>query len=227
MELRAPCDSKSTFPVATVALHKPGKRHVPVLSGGRVSSKGKFRAATIGDADLGDQTAVIRIAVTGRLGRRHSHGGVTVDVVVNDNATGQQADHCAARAKWVETVPERRVYSGATEQSAPVVLELSKKRRSVQAFWYGLFANCTPDGSIAPVDVITDFRVRKGVFGDRFSDEGPDGDGGTIHLDFSFHGRLSRSGANGVLNVTATDRDAAGNTIASCPSGDVRWTTRQ
>jgi hypothetical protein len=227
LELRAPCDSQRTFPAATVVLHDPGKSDVPKLDGGRVSKKGRFEGTSAGGVDLGNSIAIVNMGVDGKLGARRSSGGVAVDVTIADKASGQTVDHCAAAARWSETVPERRVYSGASEQAAPVVLDLSHKRKSVKAFWFGLFADCTPDGSIAPVDAITNFNIHNGRFGDDFSDDVPDGAGGTIHVDFSFHGLISRSAAKGTIDVTATDRDPAGNTIATCPSGKVNWSARQ
>jgi hypothetical protein len=227
LELRAPCDSKRTFPVSTVALHDRAKADVPELKGGKVSRKGRFRANALGQVDLGDSVAAVNMSLEGKLGARRARGALAVDVTIIDKASGQPSDHCAANATWKESVPERRVYSGASAQSAPVVLELTRSRKSVKAFWFGLFADCTPDGSIAPVDVITSFRIHNGRFGDDFSDQGPDGTGGTIHLDFAFHGRMSRAGARGTIEVTATDRDAAGTTISNCPSGPIKWSARQ
>jgi hypothetical protein len=227
LEQHADCDSKQIFPVSSIILHDPGKSQVPKFSGGHMSAKGRFELRATGGVDLGDQIAVVNMAVDGRLGARRSAGAVAVDVTIADKATGQQVDHCVAASKWVSTAPERRVYSGASEQAAPVVLELSRSRRSVRAFRFGIFSNCTPDGQIAPTDAITSFRIRRGRFGDDFSDEGDDGSGGTIHLDFSFHGTLNRASARGTLNVTATERDAQGNVVASCPSGQLRWTARQ
>jgi hypothetical protein len=225
LEVRAPCDSKQTFPVASVLAR--GRQDVPAISGGKLSRTGGFRARATGTADLGTQSAIIKMGLTGKLGARRSGGTVVVDVTVRDKASGQAVDHCAAATRWSERVPERRVLSGATAQSAPAVLELSPNRRSVKTFRFGIFAGCTPDGSIAPVDVITNFPIRNHRFGDSFSDEGPDGLGGTIHIDYSFRGRMGRAAASGTIAVTATERDAQGNTVATCPSGAVRWATRQ
>jgi hypothetical protein len=226
LEARAPCDSKESFPVASV-LVRGGKSGGPGLRGGKLSRAGRFNATSAGVSDLGTQVAVVRMAVTGKLGAKRSSGTVQVDVSVEDKATGQQVDHCAAAVRWAESVPERRVLSGSTAQASPVVLELSRDGKAVKRFWFGIFADCTPDGSIAPVDVIANFPIRHGRFGDDFSDEGPDGQGGTIHVDYGFHGRISRRAASGTIEVTATDRDAQGNTVATCPSGAIRWTARQ
>jgi hypothetical protein len=227
VQARADCESKMTFPVAT-QLAAGGKSDAPELKGGKLSRRGAFTATGTGEVDLGDQFAVASVGVRGKLGARHSSGDLAVAIDVRDKASGQQVDRCTLGAKWAESVPERRVYAGATSQVTPVVLELSRKRTSVKAFWFGLFAPCTPDGSIAPTDVVTDFRIgRDGRFGDDFSDDGSDGAGGTIHIDYRLHGRVSRSSASGTVEVTAIDRDGQGNTLATCPSGAVRWSTRQ
>ena len=228
LELHAPCDSQMTFPVATGAFRNPGKRDVPELKDGRISKKGKFTATSAGAVDVGNnQVALVQMGVTGKLGKRRSSGAVAVDVSIVDTTTNQQVDHCSGQLPWSSSVPERRVYSGSTKQATPVVLELNRKRSSISSFWFGLFANCTPDGFIAPSDFITNFKIRKGRFGDDFSDDVPDGAGGSIHLDFKFHGRISRASAHGTIDVTATERDAQGNVTGSCPSGSVGWTARQ
>ncbi len=228
LELRASCDSGRTFPLSLTARRSPGKSSVPKLKGGRLSKARKFTASAVGGVDLGSQVAVASAAWGGTLTARRSVGAMLADVTVNDKASGQTVDHCSAAAsKWFGTVPERRVYSGSSQQAEPVVLELSANRKRVTTFRFAFFADCTPTGSIAPADAITNFPIRKGRFGADFSEDGADGAGGTIHLDFSFHGRLSRARATGTLSVTAADRDAAGNTTSTCPSGPLKWSAQQ
>jgi hypothetical protein len=108
-----------------------------------------------------------------------------------------------------------------------VVVELKPKRKSVKEFWFGVFAPCAPDGAFAPTYGVQDFPIHNGRFGDDFSDEAPDGSGGVVHLDVSLHGRVSRTSASGTVSITATDRDAAGNTLVTCASGPQGWTARQ
>jgi hypothetical protein len=226
MQVHADCDSGAFFPAATT-LGRGGKSTAPAINGGHISRSGKFKATAAGTADLGNESATVLIAVNGKLGAKHSSGGVGVDVSVTDNATGRQTDHCRATEPWSQTVPERRTFGGATNEDTPVVIELNRKHTSVRTFWFGLFADCTPDGSINPSDAITNFRIRKHKFGDSFSDEGDDGSGGRLHVDYALKGRIGRAKASGTIQLTATDRDAQGNVTSNCPSGPVRWSARQ
>jgi hypothetical protein len=226
VQARATCDSGMSYPVATV-LVRSGKTTLPLLQGGAVKKSGKFTAGGTGQADLGSQVAAVTIAVAGKLGAKRSAGAMAVEVNISDKASGQQVDRCTTAPNWSEKVAERRVFSGLSEQPNPIVLELTSNRKSVKAFWFGFVAACTPDGAIAPADVVTNFPIHNKRFGDDFSADGDDGSGGTLHIDYSLHGKISRASSSGTFEVTATDRDAAGNTISSCPSGPLRWSTRQ
>ena len=226
LQVHADCDSGEFFPAATT-LGGGGKSTAPAIIGGRLSKAGKFKATAAGSADLGAQTATVLLAVNGKLGPKHSSGGVTIDVSVTDNATGQQTDHCQASETWSQTVPERRTFGGSTTQDTPVVIELNRKHNSVRRFWFGVFADCTPNGSINPSDAITNFPIRKHRFGDSFSDEGDDRSGGRLHVDYTLRGRIGRAKASGTVEITAIDRDAQGNVKSTCPSGPVKWSARQ
>jgi hypothetical protein len=226
LQVHADCDSGSFFPAATT-IGGGGKSTAPSLIGGKLSRAGKFSATAAGTADLGNETARVLIAVDGKLGATRSSGGVGVDVKVTDNSTGQQTDHCTATEKWAQTVPERRTFGGSTVQDTPVVIELNRKHTSVRTFWFGVFADCMPDGTINPSDAITNFGIRKHKFGDSFSDEGDDGSGGRLQVDYALKGAIGRSKASGTIEITATDRDAQGNVTSSCPSGPVKWSARQ
>jgi hypothetical protein len=227
IDLRADCDSQHVFPAMLWFSRSSGKSGLPALTGGRLSKRGKFSAGGQVTADLGTQTAAVTTTLSGKLAAKRSSGAVAVDIVITDKATGQRVDHCAAQDKWKETVPERRVFAGVTDQVAPVVIELSRNRKSVKKFWFGFSAPCTPDGSIAPTDVVTNFRIRHKRFGAAFSDEGSDGAGGTLHVDYSLAGKIGRSSGSGTFSVTATDRDASGAVVSNCPTGSVGWTTTQ
>ena len=226
IDVRAACDSKMVYPVEAW-LDRSGRTGIPFGSGGSLSRRGAFRVASGFGTDLGTQNAAIVTLVKGKLGASRSKGTVQVDVTIADKATGQTVDHCAAGYRWVENVPERRVYAGVSDQVTPIVLELTKSRRAVKAFWFGLNAPCTPDGAISPIDVVVNFPIRNGRFGDQFSDDGSDGAGGTVHVDYSLAGRIGRRSARGTIGITATDRDAGGNTLSTCSSGDVGWVTTQ
>src|SRR3954452_9261079 len=226
MQVHANCDSGAFFPAATT-LGGGGKSTAPAIIGGRLSRARKFKSTAAGTACLGDQTASVLLAVNGKLGARHASGGVTVDVSVTDDATGRQADHCQATEPWSQTVPERRTFGGSTAQDTPVVIELNRKHNSVRTFWFGVFADCMPDGSINPSDAITNFPIRKHKFGDSFSNEGDDRAGGRLHVDYALKGKIGRAKASGTIQITALDRDAQGNVTSSCPSGPVQWSARQ
>ena len=226
LQVHTPCDSGAFFPAATT-LGGGGKSTAPAIHGTRISRTGRFSATAAGTADLGDQTATVLLTVAGKLGRSHSSGGVGVDVTVADDATGQQTDHCHATETWSQTVPERRVFGGSTAEDTPVVIELNRRRTSVKTFWFGVFADCTPQGAINPSDAITDFRIRKHRFGDSFSDEGADSSGGRLHVDYALKGRIGRSRSSGTIQITAIDRDAQGNVTSNCPSGPVSWNAHQ
>jgi hypothetical protein len=226
MQVAANCDSGSFFPAATT-LSSAKKSTVPSIDGGRLSRSGKFSATAAGVADLGNETATVLIAVNGKLGARHSSGGVGVDVSVTDNSSGQQTDHCKATEPWAGNVPERRTYGGATIDDRPVVVELNRKRNLVTTFWFGVLADCMPDGALNWSDGITKFPIHKHRFGDSFSDEGADGSGGIVHLDYRLKGKIGRSSASGTIAFTAIDRDAQGNVTSNCPSGPVPWSAHQ
>ncbi len=226
LQVHADCDSGAFFPAATT-LGGGAKSTAPAIHGGRLSSAGRFSATAAGTADLGTQTATVLMAVNGKLGARQSSGGVGVDVSVTDNTTGQEVDHCKATESWSAPVSERRVFGGSTAQDTPIVIELSRSRTSVRTFWFGVFADCTPDGAINPADAITNFRIRKHRFGDSFSDEGDDGSGGRLHVDYALKGKIGRTTAGGTIQITAIDRDGQGNVTSNCPSGPVHWTAQQ
>jgi|1186.fasta_scaffold35843_3 hypothetical protein len=226
LQVHTPCDSGAFFPAATT-IGGGGKSTAPAITGGRLSRKGDFTATASGTADLGSETATVLLGVEGRLTAKHSSGAVIVDVTVKDNATGQQTDHCQTSESWSQTVPERRTFGGSTSEDTPVVIELNRTRTSVRTFWFGLFADCMPDGAINPSDAITNFRIRRHRFGDSFSDEGDDGSGGRLHVDYALKGKIGRSTASGTIEITAIDRDAQGNVTSNCPSGPVPWVAQQ
>ena len=226
LQVHADCASGAFFPAATT-IGGGTKSTAPAINGGRLSKSGKFSSTAAGTADLGNETATVLLAVNGKLGAKHSSGGVGVDISVTDKASGQETDHCQATEKWEATVPERRVFGGSTTQDTPVVIELNRSRTSVRTFWFGVFADCMPDGAINPSDAITNFGIRKHRFGDSFSDEGDDGSGGRLHVDYALKGKIGRSRASGTIQITAIDRDAQGNVTSNCPSGAGPWAAQQ
>lgn len=214
-----------SFEVDVPAFVPPGDH---VVSPGKVSKSGKFRANGIGVEYFGTATGAIVESVSGKLRRNGSAAGTyEADVTMIDD-NGVTVDTChTGTVKWTARSRRGRVYAGTTSQAMPVVLELNSQRNLVEMVRFGWGATCTPEGALLFPDELTDFRLTAGEFGDAFQVPVDLDGGGKATVDYDVKGRVASStSASGSASVKLTETDAAGAVTSSCDTGSFSWTAR-
>lgn len=213
------------FEVDTPAA-SPGGVHI--VAGDRVSRSGSFSASGSGVDGFGTATGAMTHAIKGKVRRNGSAAGTyQATIVLHDDATGAEVATCdTGLVRWTGRSSRGRVYAGATSQGWPMVVEVDKARDNVEDVWFGWDAPCTPSGGVLIGDVVSEFPIRDGKFGDSFPYTVDLDNGEKLTLDYVIDGRLSRAKASGSVSVKLTSRNPAGAVTSTCDSGAVSWSLR-
>jgi hypothetical protein len=220
-----PLIARLEFDVVAPAFAPPGKH---VLRPAKLPKSRKFRATGRATEDFGSATAAIVESVSGKVRRNGAATGTyQADITVTD-ANGATVETCrTGTLKWTARSRRGRVYAGMTSQQMPVVLELSSQRNLVETISFGWGASCTPEGNLVLPDVLSDFRVTGGAFGDVFQQPFDIDGGGKRTFDYDIKGRIAgKTSASGSVAVKMTETDPAGTVTTSCDAGSFTWNAR-
>jgi hypothetical protein len=227
-------DGESLTMFATVDFETNIPAFVPsgdhVMTGGRLSKSGSFRASGLGSEDFGGAGGAVTEKVTGRIRRNGSASGTyRASVTLIDRQTNQPVADChTGTIKWSARSARGRVFAGATSAGQPIVVELDRRRGSVEHLMFGWGAPCAPPetgGWLVP-DHLRGFPLTGGSFGDTFQVPVDLDGGGKRAFDYTIQGSVGRSKASGSFSVKVTDMDGAGVTTSACDTGSVTWTAR-
>ena len=187
-----------------------------------IDSKGRAAGQTGANVDLGggltgNRTESFALTVRGGAvsGAWHAH----VDVV--DNASQAVRDTCDIVFDFKASSSRGRVFGGATSQHAPVTLTRSSRGTKVSRIGLGWSADCTPQGSVQIGDAFVNFPLKRGRFGDDFTDR-QDTQSGPIDFRYSIQGRLGATSGSGTFQGAVSQTDPAG-AVISCDSGPLAW----
>jgi hypothetical protein len=156
-----------------------------------------------------------RVARTGALRAR------VTNVQHLDGQSAQVLHVLTGKVRWRARSAPGRIYAGATSQDQPIVVELDKRRRTVERVRFGWSGPCPGEWAIG--DRVEDFPLHDGRFGDSFSPAFDADDGGRIAIDYDVAGRVTRTRASGRISVQFDRTDAAGALTQHCASGTVTW----
>jgi hypothetical protein len=122
--------------------------------------------------------------------------------------------------------PSGVVYGGETPQQWPVVVQISKDRRSVVKLVIALTLKCGNGAPLVNHDRYTKLRVSaSGRFSNSYGPVTTDnGDGTTTDYRGSVSGRVTRTKITGTSRLSGAFYDSAGKLTDTCDSGTVRWT---
>lgn len=193
------------------------------------NAKGRFAGTEAFGEDLGAQTALISVNVSGRLRRTSASGALSATVKIADKATGAAAASCqTGTVRWAASHAPGAIYAGSTSRGAPVVLQVTAKPRRVRTMLIGWDTRTCSDGSYyAYPDAFHNFSIsRSGAFGSRFPYTDVFSDGSRRAYAYDLRGRVTKTRARGTLHVTTADTDAAGAPGTTCDSGTIAWKAR-
>jgi hypothetical protein len=211
VEWSAPCASGMRYPVAGEL-----RGQIPI------DSKGRTAGTTGGNADLGGGLVGNRIEqFTVRVSGRAISGSWRAHVDVVDSQSQTVRDTCDISFTFKATSSRGRVFGGATSQHAPVTLTRSSRGTKVSRIGLGWSAPCTPQGSVHIGDAFVNFPIKKGRFGDDFTDR-QDTQSGPVDYRYSIRGRLGATSGSGTFRGAVSQTDPSGSVI-SCDSGPLTW----
>ena len=189
-----------------------------------ISKDGSFAGTREGQFDLGDVIAVATATFTGKVSGRKLTATQSATILIIDKQSAEIVDTCGYQATSKLASRRGRVYGGATSQHGALVLERSANGRRVKHLHVGWTADCTPSGWLPAIgDTVTNFPLKRGVFGDRFSQTVARRDGGTNTLDYAVSGKVRRASASGKIDITLTSSDPSGAQEGECRTGALSW----
>lgn len=224
----APCQNGMSFPEASALTpvtaelgFMPGPDDLVI---GR-NAKGRFIGTQLTVWDLGDQTALVTVELSGKLRARQAAGKLKATVSIRDDAGGAEVTSCETGSlKWSASRSPGRIYGGKTSQDEPVVARLDRKRKNVTDLLIGWESDsCEPPDYFRFGERYRGLAVRSGRFANTDDESYPTDDGGALVYHYELAGSVARRSVKGGLHVTVTGTDAAGATNLTCDSGQVRW----
>jgi hypothetical protein len=185
----------------------------------------RFSGTQLTAWDLGGQTALVTVELSGKLRARQAAGNLRATVSILDDASGAEVSTCEAGLKWSASRSPGRIYGGKTSQDEPVVARLDRKRRTVTDLLVGWESDTCqpPDNYFRLGERYRGLTVRSGRFANTDDQSYPTDDGGTLAYHYELAGSVARRSVKGSLHVTVTGTDAAGATNLTCDSGRVTW----
>ena len=183
----------------------------------RRNSGGRFIAKYRQVGPVGPSILDREVWVSGRFKRRSARGTLRLTGVVSDPVTGEATTTCDTTTyKWTIKRHRRWIYGGASSQGEPVVIYLNRARSKVAEIAINWNAPCSDGGLLDVPNSFTNFRLRRGKFGDIWGDTFS----GT-KFEYHLKGRIKRRSAAGAFEV---DAFPGGGT--SCRTGYLTWTAR-
>jgi hypothetical protein len=225
----AACQDGRSFPLASALTpvkpelgFSPGPDDLVISQ----NAKGRFAGTQLTARELGSQTALIVVDLTGRLRGRRASGKLAATVSIRDDASGAEVMTCETGSlRWSASRSAGRIFGGKTTQDEPVVARLDRKRKTVTDLLVGWESDTCqpPERYFRFGERYRGLRVRSGRFGSTDDESFPTDDGGTVAFAYELAGSVARRSVKGRLHVTVTGTDAAGATTLSCDSGNVTW----
>jgi hypothetical protein len=140
----------------------------------------------------------------GTLKPKSARGTIEGTVQEIDPATWQVREtYKSPTLTWEAGRAAGRIYGGSLDNSLPVVIQLDSRRKAVE----GLVVGCVIDESEPPGwwwnsnELLVDFPLKQGRFGDRFSYSDEAG-GSTLSYEWDIAGRVSSRTATGTVAMT-------------------------
>ena len=226
MAFRASCESGQTFAFHDVAEVSGAGGTLPY--GKLVASRnsgGVVRAQLFDAYSTAAGSAVLQLEFSARTGSKSSRGSFSAELVEFDVPGARPATEPPAGAKvvdrcrtgtvrWAARHAPGRIYGGVSSQGEPVVLIANRNRSRLETAGVGWHAGCTDEGFVDFPDVLRNFPIRRGRFGDVFAWRPEPG----INIAYDFGGSINSSSARGRLRVDV-DKGSA----ATCSTGQLTW----
>lgn len=191
---------------------------------GRVDARGRGSAKGVATRDYGDAVGSVAERVAGHFGKTRASGMLAVTVTLVDKATQQPRTTCrSGPVRWTARDRPGTVFAGATDQSDPVVLELSTDRRRVTAFRVTWQSGCSPAGSYAGSEDLAPGSLRDGVFASSVHAARDYDDGSRTTYDYTLDGAVDGHTAHGSFAASVLSLDPLGPTRWACDSGPITW----
>ncbi len=194
------------------------------VAGRKVSKTGRFRASGFGIEDYGPNVGATVDTISGKVRRNGTaSGSLSIDVTVKPKDSEQAITTCSTgELRWTARSKRGVVFTGQTDQSMPVVLELNAQRNAVSHLRFGWGADCSSGGGIFVPDDLTDIRAPGGAFDTTIEQPFSDGSGG---FSYRVTGRTSGPDASGDVAPKLTLTDPAG-AVTTCEAGTLGWSAR-
>jgi len=212
----------ATF-AATAPTSPPQGRNV--FGPARIARDGRFQADGLGSGSYGPGVVgTLHETVKGRLRRGSGRGAFSATLDIVDQARGNPVTTCRSGAlRWTARSAPGRVYAGLTGQEEPVVVERSRNGRRVDRLWISYSAPCQSGGAFTFGDPLVRFPVRRGSFGDTWSERYDRPEGAERVFEYLLTGTVGARKATGAFRLRVTDTDAAGAQKDVCDTGSFAW----
>jgi hypothetical protein len=206
---RATCADGRAFPFLGALVRRPGEPVVVspgdgnVLFARRIGPRGAWRGRALTAA--GNVAIVQRL--TARIRGTGASGTIRARVEVADPATGAPATTCTVRTAFRALRRPGGIYGGQTNQGGPVAIDLTGRRRQVDALLVGWQSRTCASGQgfLQVGDVLTNLRLRRrGAFGGPISQDIPRTDGGRTNVRWAIRGRVRPRAVTGTYQVTVS-----------------------
>jgi hypothetical protein len=178
------------------------------------NNNGRFKAVYRNSGLSGGYWLVEKLTIRGTFTRTGVSGRLWFNASAYASQGGTQIDTCRiGPLRWNARHKPRWAYGGATSQDEPVGLFLSKNRKNVKEIGIGWHTSCANGSFIDMPDDLTNFRIRRGRFGDNWNWT----EGGTRYV-YRLRGQVGKRSASGTLRVTAYPPSGT-----SCKTPRIKW----
>ena len=227
MAFRASCESGQTFAfhdVVEVGSAGGGTLPYGELVASR-NSGGVVRAQLFNAYSTSAGSAALQVEFSARTGSKSSRGSFSAELVEFDTPGARPAteppsgakvvDRCrTGTVRWSARHAPGRIYGGVSSQGEPVVLIANRNRSRLETAGVGWHADCTDQGFVDFPDVLRNFPIRRGRFGDVFAWRPEPG----VNIAYDFGGSINSRTARGRLRVDVDKGNAA-----TCSTGQLTW----
>jgi hypothetical protein len=123
--------------------------------------------------------------------------------------------------------PTGSYHGGETPQEWPVVVQVSRDRKSVTKLVLALTLKCSSGDPIVNRDRFTKLKIDSGEFADSYGPTTTDnGDGTTTDYRGSVTGKVTKDKVTATSRMSGDFYDATGKLLYTCDSGKVKWTAK-
>jgi hypothetical protein len=213
---RATCTDGRAFPFLGPLVRRAGEpvvvspRDGNVLFARRIGRRGAWRGRALTAA--GNVAIVQRL--TARIRGAGASGTIRARVAVADPATGAVTTTCTVRTAFRALRRAGGIYGGQTNQGGPVAIDLTGRRRQVDALLVGWQSRpcASGQGLLQIGDVLTNLRLRGGTFRGPITQDIPRTDGGRTNVRWAVRGRVRPRRVTGTYQVTVNITNPDGTT---------------